>query len=81
MPNRIRNLSGDDIISIFQGLGFALSFSKGSHCKLSRKINGEKQVIVVPRHASVAKGTMKSIYRKAAPYVGEEKLKPLFYTD
>lgn len=81
MPNRIRTLSGDDIISIFQKFGFTLSFSKGSHCKLSRVINGEKQVIVVPRHASVAKGTIKSIYRKASPYLGEEKLKPLFYTD
>lgn len=58
-----------------------LFFSKGSHCKLSRIINGEKQVIVVPRHASVAKGTIKSIYRKATPYMEEEKLKPLFYSD
>lgn len=81
MPNRIRNLSGDDIISIFQKFGFTLSFSKGSHCKLSRMVGGEKQVIVIPRHASVAKGTIKSIYRKATPYIGEEKLKPLFYTD
>lgn len=81
MRNCLRNLSGDDIISIFQKFGFTLSFSKGSHCKLSRMVNGEKQVIVVPRHAQVAKGTIKSIYRKATPYVGEEKLKPFFYTD
>ncbi|MDP3745873.1 MAG: type II toxin-antitoxin system HicA family toxin [Phenylobacterium sp.] len=81
MPNRIRNLSGDDIVSIFEKFGFTLSFSKGSHCKLSRIVSGEKQVIVVPRHASVAKGTIKSIYRKATVYLGEEKLKPLFYTD
>lgn len=81
MPNRLRNLSGDDIISIFQTFDFRLSFAKGSHCKLSRIVNGEKQMIVVPRHASVAKGTIKSIYRKATPYVGEEKLRPLFYTD
>lgn len=81
MPNRIRNLSGDDIISIFQTFGFTLAYSKGSHCKLSRIVNGKKQVIVIPRHKSVAKGTIKSIYRKATPYLGEEKLRPLFYAD
>jgi predicted RNA binding protein YcfA (HicA-like mRNA interferase family) len=81
MPNKLRNLSGDEIISIFQKFGFIISYAKGSHCKLSRIAIGEKQVIVVPRHKSVAKGTIKSIYRKATPYLTEEILNPLFYTD
>ena len=80
MPNKIRNLSGDEIISIFQKFGFKISYSKGSHFKLIRNANGVKQVIVVPRHKSVAKGTIKSIYHKATPYLGEETLNPLFYT-
>ncbi len=81
MPKKLRNLSGDEIISIFQKFGFSISYAKGSHSKLSRIAGGEKQVIVVPRHNSVAKGTLKSIYRKATPYLGEEALYPFFYTD
>ena len=81
MPHKLRVLSGDEIISLFQKFGFAISYSKGSHAKLSRVVNGEKQIVVVPRHSSVAKGTLKSIYRKTVSYIGEEKLKPLFYTD
>lgn len=81
MHSKLRSLSGEEIISIFQKFGFTISYSKGSYCKLSRIVGGEKQVIVVPRHSSVAKGTIKSIYRKATPYLGEDKLKPLFYTD
>ena len=81
MPKKLRTLSGDEVVSVFQKLGFAISYAKGSHCKLSRIVGGEKQVLVVPQHNSIAKGTIKSIYRKAVPCVGEEKLKPLFYTD
>ena len=81
MPNKLRDLSGDEIISIFQKLGFIISYAKGSHFKLSRIVEGEKQVIVVPRHSSVAKGTLKSIYKKAIPYLGEKILKGIFYTD
>ena len=81
MPNKLRNLSGDEIISIFQKFGFVISYAKGSHCKLKRTIGDEKQIIVVPRHSSVAKGTLKSIYRKAVPYLGEEKLKSAFYAE
>lgn len=81
MPSKLRDLSGDEVISIFQKFGFVISYAKGSHCKLTRKIGKEKQVIVVPRHSSIAKGTLKSIYRKATSYLTEEILNPLFYTE
>ena len=81
MPHKLRVLSGDEIIATFQKFGFTISFSKGSHVKLSRIMDNEKQTIVVPRHSYIAKGTLKSIYRKAVPYVGEEKLRPIFYTE
>lgn len=79
MSRRMRVLSGDDIISIFEQFGFILSYGKGSHCKLSRINNGESQVIIVPRHKEITKGTLKSIYRKALPYIGEKELNKVFY--
>ena len=81
MPNKLRALSGDEIISIFQKFSFKASFSKGSHFKLVRIIKQEKQIIVVPRHNQVAKGTIKSIYNKALAYIPKERLKPYFYTE
>lgn len=81
MPSKLRDLSGDEIISIFQKFGFKISYSKVSHFKLARVVGNEKQTLVVPRHSSVAKGTIKSIYRKAVPYLGEDQLKSLFYNE
>lgn len=80
MPSRrLRTLSGDDVISIFTQFGFVLSFGKGSHCKLSRIKDGEQQVLVVPRHKTIARGTLKAIYRKAGLFVGENELRKFFY--
>ena len=79
MPKKIRVLSGDDIISIFKQFNFTLSYGKGSHCKLSRINNGERQVIIVPRHKEITRGTLKSIYRKALQYISEKELKKVFY--
>ena len=81
MPNKLRVLSGDDIIFIFHRFGFNTGYSKGSHFKLTRVTDGEKQVIVIPRHNPIAKGTLKSIYRKALEYISEEELRSYFYTD
>ena len=81
MPNKLRVLSGDEVISIFHKFGFSIGYSKGSHFKLVRVTNDEKQVIVIPRHIPVAKGTLKSIYRKALEYITDEELRPYFYTE
>ncbi len=81
MPNKLRVLSGDDLISFFESVGFTLSFSKGSHCKMSRMTSAGKQVIVVPRHKTVTKGTLKSIFNKASLYIDEVRLRKFFYTD
>lgn len=81
MPHKLRDLSGDNLIRIFQKHGFRISFVKGSHCKLSRVIGGTKQILVIPRHLSIAKGTLKGIYRYAMQYIPEAKIKSDFYTE
>lgn len=81
MPRKLRDLSGDDLIRIFQKYGFDLSFSKGSHCKLTRIIAGEQQILLIPRHRSLAKGTLKAIYQKAIQYILESELRMHFYTE
>jgi predicted RNA binding protein YcfA (HicA-like mRNA interferase family) len=61
MPKRLRVLSGDEVITILEQFEFVLSFAKGSHCKMARVNDGEKQVIVVPRHSTIAKGTLNDL--------------------
>lgn len=60
MP-KLKVLSGNDVIKIFFLFDFEIASQKGSHIKLSRKINFGKQVITVPNHNELDKGTLKAI--------------------
>jgi predicted RNA binding protein YcfA (HicA-like mRNA interferase family) len=80
MP-KLRVLSGDRLIKAFEHNGFMIEYGKGSHVKLVRDWNGEKQTLVVPRHKTVAKGTLKTIYTLALQYLPEQDLRGIFYTN
>ncbi|MST04402.1 MAG: type II toxin-antitoxin system HicA family toxin [Candidatus Pacebacteria bacterium] len=77
MP-KLRNLSGKKLVSIFESFGFAVLSQKGSHIKMFRFNLGEKQILVIPNHLSIAKGTLKAIYNQAVQYIAEEKIKKRF---
>lgn len=65
MPN-LKILSGDDVIKIFENLGFVIDGQKGSHVKLKRMLNKDvKQTLTVPRHKELDKGTIRAIYNQA----------------
>jgi predicted RNA binding protein YcfA (HicA-like mRNA interferase family) len=82
MP-RLRRLSGKQAIKILQDFGFEIYSQKGSHIKLVREVEDERQIVVVSVHGSqtLAPGTLLSIYRKTCLYIPEEGLRPHFYTD
>jgi predicted RNA binding protein YcfA (HicA-like mRNA interferase family) len=82
MP-RLHRLSGGEIIKILEGFGFEVISIKGSHHKLRRVVDEEKQTLHVPVHGrkTVATGTLHSIYKEACKYIPEDDLKPHFYTD
>ncbi len=82
MPE-LRVLSGKDIVKIFESFGFEIAGQKGSHVKLKRNIEktGEKQVVTIPDHKEVSKGTAKAIYNQALRYIPEESLREKFYKD
>ena len=79
MP-KLKILSGKDVIKIFNLLGFDVQSQKGSHIKLSRKLNDANQVLVVPNHSEIDTGTLKAIIRQASKYVSEAELANHFYT-
>ena len=82
MP-RLRRLSGDQIIRILVSFGFEVISIKGSHHKLRRTVDGQKQTLHIPVHGStpVSTGTLSSIFKQACAYIDEDALKPYFYTD
>lgn len=49
MP-RLRSLSGADIIKILESFGFEVISIKGSHHKLRRSVDEQKQTLHVPVH-------------------------------
>jgi predicted RNA binding protein YcfA (HicA-like mRNA interferase family) len=45
--------------------GFRVAGRRGSHIKLKKKVNDRVFVVIVPDHAELARGTLKSILRQA----------------
>ncbi len=81
MP-RLRRLSPGEVLRILHRFGFAVSGQKGSHAKLVRiSPGGERQILIVPVHGSLATGTLHAIYRKAARFVPSVELRRAFFTD
>jgi predicted RNA binding protein YcfA (HicA-like mRNA interferase family) len=58
-------VSGRKVIKALTKAGFKVAGKKGSHIKLKKKINGKVFVVIVPDHAELARGTLKSILRQA----------------
>jgi len=81
MP-KLRVLSGDDVVKIFEQLGFRVANQKGSHVKLKRKLNNNtEQTLTIARHKELDKGTLKAIYNQSLKYVPESDLRDYFYSE
>jgi len=53
------------VIKALVNAGFEVAGRKGSHVKLKKRVDGKVFVVIVPDHAELARGTMKSILRQA----------------
>ena len=81
MP-RLRRLSSRDVLRILHRSGFAVSGQKDSHAKLVRvSPGGERQILIVPLHGSLATGTLHAIYRKAMRLAPSVELRRAFFAD
>ena len=81
MP-RLKVLSGEDLIKIFLTFGFEVASQRGSHVKLQRILSdGKKQILTIPNHKELDKGTLRAIYKQSLRYINEEDLYPCFYAE
>ncbi len=79
MP-KLRVISGKKLISAFESFGFEFVKQEGSHIKMRRFRGGKTQTLVIPNHATLAKGTLKEIYVQALQYFSEKEIKNIFYS-
>ena len=81
MP-KLKVLSGQDLLKIFQRFGFSVAHQRGGHIKLQRTSPaGSRQTLTIPNHTELDKGTLHAIYNQALRYVPEDDLKPYFYSE
>jgi predicted RNA binding protein YcfA (HicA-like mRNA interferase family) len=80
MP-RLKQLSGRDLISIFIQFGFTIEAQRGSHVKLRRVRNEQRQTLIIPAHNRIDASTLRAIFRQAQRYVSEQDLRSHFYAD
>lgn len=82
MPNKLRTLSGKEIIKFLEKNNFFVHATHGSHVKLKRIINERTQALVIPLHDEVAKGTLRDIYNQILEYMPESpEVRSLFFTE
>jgi predicted RNA binding protein YcfA (HicA-like mRNA interferase family) len=60
---QLPNLSGKEVVKVFENLGWEFSRQSGSHIVLTK--DGEMASLSVPNHNEVAKGTLRSLLRAA----------------
>ena len=80
MP-KLKTLSAKKVLSIFKELGFSVSGQKGSHIKIARVSFLGKQVLTIPNHKELDRGTLGAIFNQAKRFIPEEKLIRYFYTE
>lgn len=56
--SNIPQVSGKEVIKALEKIGFVISRQKGSHIRLVRMQSEVKQLITVPNHKTIRKGTL-----------------------
>lgn len=80
MP-KLKVLSGPELVRIFSHFGFSVLGQKGSHLKVGRVQEGSRQVLTIPNHKELDRGTLKAIYNQALRYIPDHELRGFFYSE
>jgi predicted RNA binding protein YcfA (HicA-like mRNA interferase family) len=64
MPKQ-KPLSGSKIVKALSNAGFQIVGRKGSHVRLKKKTLYSVNIVIVPIHPEIKKGTLKAILRQA----------------
>ncbi len=79
MGSKLRVLSGKEVICIFASFGFSVTSQRGSHIKLRRIVDANKETLIIPNRSPVSKGTLKAIINQASSFITQADLRKAFY--
>lgn len=78
--SKLRRLSGKEVVAFCEQHNFRIGRQKGSHINLVRIITESKQVVTIPNHKEIDRGTLHNVFKKLLPFIPETELKKFFYT-
>jgi predicted RNA binding protein YcfA (HicA-like mRNA interferase family) len=79
MTNKIKILSGKEVVKLFEKYGAVVGRTSGSHVRLQIN-NGSEQIhVTVPMHKEIKKGTLHSIAKDFEKCFGKEAIMKEFY--
>ena len=58
--SKLPQVSGKETVKALQKIGFEIVQQRGSHIKLNRIIADETQIVIVPNHKEIKKGTLRN---------------------
>ena len=58
--SKLPQVSGKETIKALKKIGFVLNSQKGSHLKLVRVKNNQRQTVIIPMHKVIKRGTLRN---------------------
>lgn len=82
MP-KLRRLSGAQVVTILEELGFTVTRVKGSHYRLKIALPDRSCYTTIPVHGNqpLSTGTLHAILRQVSSCIPEDELRSRFYTE
>jgi len=68
-----RDIGGEELASLLGRYGYELTRQTGSHMRLTSVLKGTQHRITIPRQKSLRIGTLSSILRDVALYLGMDR--------
>ena len=64
MGDKLSSICAETLSRVLNRLGFELKSQRGSHMKFVRNMQYGKEVVVVPNHKTIRKGTLHNILKQ-----------------
>ncbi len=77
---KLKQLSAREIITLLQKYDFQITHQKGSHIKLKRFFLNKSQILIIPNHKNLKKGTLKALYNQIGCYLSKSEIDSFFYS-
>lgn len=58
--DKLPQVSGKETIKALRKIGFEFIQQRGSHVKLVRKLGVHRQIVIIPLHRTIKKGTLRN---------------------